>query len=51
MKGNYSSTNTAAINGRIMLVDDEPDINAALSVVLKQSVVVGRLLFDLRNVT
>lgn len=36
MKGKDSSTNTAAINGRIMLVDDEPDINAALSVVLKR---------------
>ena len=30
-----SSTNTAN-NARIMLVDDEPDINAALSVVLKR---------------
>ena len=36
MKGKDSSTNAAAINGRIMLVDDEPDINAALSVVLKR---------------
>jgi DNA-binding NtrC family response regulator len=36
MKGKDSSTNTAAINGGIMLVDDEPDINAALSVVLKR---------------
>ena len=35
MKDKDSSTNTA-INGRIMLVDDEPDINAALSVVLKR---------------
>lgn len=35
MKGEDSSTNTA-IKGRIMLVDDEPDINAALSVVLKR---------------
>ena len=36
MKDKDSNTNTAAINGRIMLVDDEPDINAALSVVLKR---------------
>ena len=36
MKGKDSSTNTAAINGRIMLVDDEHDINAALSIVLKR---------------
>ena len=36
MKDKDSSTNTAAINGRIMLVDDEPDINAAFSVVLKR---------------
>jgi len=35
MKGEDSSTNIA-IKGRIMLVDDEPDINAALSVVLKR---------------
>ena len=35
MKDKDSSTNTA-INARIMLVDDEPDINAALSVVLKR---------------
>jgi len=35
MKVKDSSTNTA-INARIMLVDDEPDINAALSVVLKR---------------
>jgi DNA-binding response OmpR family regulator len=35
MKDNDSSKNTS-INGRIMLVDDEPDINAALSVVLKR---------------
>ena len=35
MKDIDSSTNTA-INTRIMLVDDEPDINAALSVVLKR---------------
>jgi DNA-binding response OmpR family regulator len=36
MKDKDSSTNTAAINTRIMLVDDEPDINAALSLVLKR---------------
>ena len=36
MKDKDSSTNTAAINGRIMLVDDEHDINAALSIVLKR---------------
>jgi CheY-like chemotaxis protein len=36
MKDKDSSKNTAAINGRIMLVDDEPDINAALSVVLRR---------------
>ena len=36
MKDKDSSKNTS-INGRIMLVDDEPDINAALSVVLKRS--------------
>ena len=35
MKDKDSSKNTS-INGRIMLVDDEPDINAALSVVLKR---------------
>jgi DNA-binding response OmpR family regulator len=35
MKDKDSSTNTA-INARIMLVDDEPDINAAMSVVLKR---------------
>ncbi|MFZ0405932.1 MAG: response regulator [Nitrososphaeraceae archaeon] len=35
MKNKDSSKNTS-INGRIMLVDDEPDINAALSVVLKR---------------
>ena len=35
MRDKDSSTNTA-INARIMLVDDEPDINAALSVVLKR---------------
>ena len=35
MKDKDSSTNTS-INARIMLVDDEPDINAALSVVLKR---------------
>jgi DNA-binding response OmpR family regulator len=35
MKDKVSSTNTA-IKGRIMLVDDEPDINAAMSVVLKR---------------
>ena len=35
MKDKDSSKNTA-INARIMLVDDEPDINAALSVVLKR---------------
>ena len=35
MSNKDSSTNTS-INGRIMLVDDEPDINAALSVVLKR---------------
>ena len=33
MKDKDSSTN----NARIMLVDDEPDINAALSVVLKRA--------------
>ena len=36
MKDKDSSTNTA-INARIMLVDDEPDINAAMSVVLKRA--------------
>ena len=35
MRNEDKSTNTA-INDRIMLVDDEPDINAALSVVLKR---------------
>ena len=35
MSDKDSSTNTAN-NARIMLVDDEPDINAALSVVLKR---------------
>lgn len=35
MKDKDSSTNPA-INTRIMLVDDEPDINAAMSVVLKR---------------
>ena len=35
MKDKDSSKNTSII-GRIMLVDDEPDINAALSVVLKR---------------
>ena len=35
MKDKDSSKNTS-INSRIMLVDDEPDINAALSVVLKR---------------
>ena len=35
MKDKDNSKNTS-INGRIMLVDDEPDINAALSVVLKR---------------
>jgi DNA-binding response OmpR family regulator len=35
MKDKDSSKNTS-INARIMLVDDEPDINAALSVVLKR---------------
>ena len=35
MRDEDKSTNTA-INDRIMLVDDEPDINAALSVVLKR---------------
>jgi DNA-binding response OmpR family regulator len=35
MKDKDSSKNTP-INGRIMLVDDEPDINAAFSVVLKR---------------
>ena len=35
MKDKDSSTNTA-INAPIMLVDDEPDINAAFSVVLKR---------------
>jgi DNA-binding response OmpR family regulator len=35
MKDKDSSTNKA-INARIMLVDDEPDINAAMSVVLKR---------------
>ena len=35
MSDKDSSKNTA-INARIMLVDDEPDINAALSVVLKR---------------
>jgi len=35
MKDKHNSKNTS-INGRIMLVDDEPDINAALSVVLKR---------------
>ena len=35
MKDKDSSKNTS-INGRIMLVDDEPDINAALCVVLKR---------------
>jgi DNA-binding response OmpR family regulator len=36
MSDKDSSTNTAN-NARIMLVDDEPDINAALSVVLKRA--------------
>jgi DNA-binding response OmpR family regulator len=36
MSDKNSSTNTAN-NARIMLVDDEPDINAALSVVLKRA--------------
>jgi len=36
MSDKGSSTNTAN-NARIMLVDDEPDINAALSVVLKRA--------------
>ena len=35
MSDKDSSTNTAN-NARIMLVDDEPDINAAMSVVLKR---------------
>jgi DNA-binding response OmpR family regulator len=35
MRDEDKSTNTA-IKDRIMLVDDEPDINAALSVVLKR---------------
>jgi len=35
MKDKDSSKNTST-NSRIMLVDDEPDINAALSVVLKR---------------
>ena len=35
MSDKDSNTNTAN-NARIMLVDDEPDINAALSVVLKR---------------
>ncbi len=35
MNDKDSSKNTS-INARIMLVDDEPDINAALSVVLKR---------------
>ena len=35
MKGKDSIANTGS-NGRIMLVDDEPDINSALSVVLKR---------------
>ena len=36
MKDKDSSKNTST-NSRIVLVDDEPDINAALSVVLKRS--------------
>ena len=36
MSDKGSSTNTAN-NARIMLVDDEPDINAAMSVVLKRA--------------
>ena len=36
MSDKDSSTNTAN-NARILLVDDEPDINAALSVVLKRA--------------
>jgi DNA-binding response OmpR family regulator len=36
MSDKDSSTNTAN-NARIMLVDDEPDINVALSVVLKRA--------------
>jgi DNA-binding response OmpR family regulator len=36
MSDKDSSTNTAN-NARIMLVDDEPDINAAMSVVLKRA--------------
>ena len=35
MKGEDDTSTSTVTKGRIMLVDDEPDINAALSVVLK----------------
>lgn len=36
MKGEDDTSTSTATKGRIMLVDDEPDINAALRVVLKR---------------